>query len=215
VGPIELQAHLSPLWFRNIFIRELPAEEPFAGPLFNGNDLTGWQVINGAENAWQVRDGILFTDGAGSGWLSTESEFGDFDLGLEFKISAGGNSGIFIRAPREGDPAYSGMEIQVLDDYAEEYKDLKKWQFTGSIYGIMAPAARVSLPADKWQKMRIICDGPLVKVYLNDVEIVAANLTDFMWQESSHPGIKRRRGFIGLQVHGSLIEYRNIILKEL
>jgi len=215
-GQIEFQAHNSPLYFRNIFIRELPAEEPaFAGDLFNGKDLAGWQVINNKQDSWKVEDGILYTEGSGGGWISTEKEYGNFKLELEFRVPDGGNSGIFLRAPHAGDLAYSGMEVQVLDDYAEKYKDLKVWQYTGSIYGLQAPAKKVTKKYGEWQKMEITCDGPKVKVVLNDELINDASLIDFMHQEKGHPGIKRRKGYIGLQNHSTRVDYRNIRLTEL
>ena len=215
-GPIELQAHQTPLYFRNIFIKELPPEEQlFAGDLFNGKDLSGWQIIGGDEGSWKVKDGVLFTEGEGGGWLSTIREFGNFKLELEFRVPPAGNSGVFIRAPHQGDPAYSGMEIQVLDDYAEKYSDLKPWQYTGSIYGIMPPAIRASKKANQWQKMEILCNGPKIEVMLNGQLIIDANLIDHMNKEREHPGLKRRKGFIGLQNHSSKIEYRNIYIEEL
>jgi len=215
-GPVELQAHQTPLYFRNIFIKELPPEEQlFAGDLFNGKDLSGWQIIGGDEGSWKVKDGVLFTEGEGGGWLSTIREFGNFILEMEFRVPPAGNSGVFIRAPHQGDPAYSGMEIQVLDDYAEKYSDLKPWQYTGSIYGIMPPAIRASKKANQWQKMEILCNGPKIEVMLNGQLIIDANLIDHMNKEREHPGLKRRKGFIGLQNHSSKIEYRNIYIEEL
>ncbi|MCB0283335.1 MAG: DUF1080 domain-containing protein [Calditrichaeota bacterium] len=213
---IELQAHNNPLYFRNIYIKELPAGEPlFSGDLFNGKDLSGWQVINNTDDSWHVEDGILYTEGQGGGWISTEKEYGDFDLQLEFRVPEGGNSGVFIRAPHEGDPAYTGMEIQVLDDYAEKYATLKPWQYTGSVYGLQAPAKRVTKKAGEWQKMHITCQGPKIRVELNEQEIVNTNLINFGSEIKAHPGIKRRKGFIGLQNHSTRVEYRNIKLTEL
>ena len=215
-GAIELQSHHSPLYFRNIFIRELPDEEPpFSGPLFNGKDLTGWQVIGNKPDSWKVENGILYTEGKGGGWLSTTREFSDFKLELEFRVPPDGNSGVFLRAPHKGNPAYEGMEIQVLDDYAKKYAKLKPWQYTGSIYGLQAPSKRVTKKANEWQKMVIICKGPVVRVILNGEQIIDANLIHYMDQERTHPGIKRRKGYIGLQNHSSRIEYRNIRLTEL
>jgi len=215
-GQIELQAHESPLYFRNIFIRELPSRESaVSGKLFNGIDLNGWQVIDNEQGSWKVENGIIFTDGEGGGWLSTEKEYENFKLELEFRAPKGANSGIFLRAPREGDPAFSGMEIQVLDDYAEKYANLKEWQYTGSIYGLLAPIEQVTKTSGEWQKMEITCKGPAVKVLLNDNLIIDANLIDFMDQEKEHPGIKRRKGYIGLQNHNTRIEYKNIQLTEL
>jgi hypothetical protein len=212
-GPIELQAHYNPLYFRNIFIRELPEEEmPYSENLFNGKDLTGWHIIDGLPGSWQVQDSLLFTTGQEGGWISTDRTFADFKLELEFRLPAGGNSGIFIRAPHKGDPAYTGVEIQLLDDYAEQYGNLKPWQYTGSIYGIQPPAQRVSKSANTWQKILIICRGPQIEVILNNVLIIDTNLIDHMDQEATHPGIKRRSGFIGLQNHSSRVEFKNISL---
>lgn len=211
---IELQSHNSPLYFRNIFIRELPEEEPaFAGALFNGKDLTGWEIVGGTQGSWVAENGILSTVGGG-GWISTTREFGDFKLELEFRVPRGGNSGVFIRAPREGNPAFAGMEIQVLDDYAEKYAKLKPWQYTGSIYAVQAPKTRATKQATEWQKMEIVCQGTKVKVTLNAIRIIQANLIDYLHKETSNPGIKRRKGFIGLQNHNTKIEYRNIQLVE-
>ncbi len=215
-GQIELQAHNTPLYFRNIFIKELPTLEPtFNGPLFNGKDLQGWQVINGQPESWQVAAGVLYTTGQGGGWLSTTREFADFTLSLEFRVPADGNSGVFLRSPHHGDPAYTGMEIQVLDDYAEQYARLKPWQYTGSVYGIQAPSQRVSKRAGEWQKMVITCRGPRVCVELNGQKTIDTDLVDHMQQSKEHQGIQRRAGYIGLQNHSSKLEYRNIWLEEL
>ena len=215
-GQIELQAHNTPLWFRNIFIREIPrTEPPFEGDLFNGSDLTGWQIINGQKDGWGVKDGILYTTGKGGGWLSTEREYNNFKLELEYRMSEGGNSGVFVRAPHMGDPAYTGMEIQVLDDYAEKYATLKPWQYTGSVYAVQASSPRVTWRAGEWQKMVIVCNGPKVDVTLNGTKIIDTNLIEHMDKLRKNPGLRRRSGYIGLQNHGSLVEYRNIQLTEL
>ncbi|UCH62644.1 MAG: DUF1080 domain-containing protein [Fidelibacterota bacterium] len=215
-GPIGLNARDTSLSLRNIFIREIPRPRPLATRrLFNGRDLAGWQQVGGVEGAWQVADGILYTEGEGGGWLSTTEEYADFTLDLEFRLPAGGNSGVFLRAPHEGDPAYAGLEIQVLDDYADKYADLKPWQYTGSIYGVQAPSSRASRRAGRWQRMVIICRGPQVQITLNDKQIVDANLIDYMYLEKSHPGLKRRRGYIGLQNHSTRVDYRNVRIEEL
>jgi len=215
-GQIELQSHNTPLYFRNIFIRELESQKSlFKGFLYKGKNLDGWQVIGNSSDSWQVQDNILLTGGKGGGWISTKEEFADFKLELEYRMPEGGNSGVFLRAPHQGDPAYTGLEIQILDDYADVYSDLKKWQYTGSIYGLQAPAKRVSKKAGEWQKMEILCKGPVIKVILNGSEIIDSNLIDFMHLEVNHPGIKRRKGYIGLQNHGTRMEFRNIYLMEL
>jgi len=215
-GQIELQSHSSPLAFRNIYIREIPRRKPlFSGSLFNGTDLSGWKVVSGKVESWGVADGVLFTNGEGGGWLSTESEYDNFELELDFRLPEAGNSGVFIRAPLEGDPAYTGLEIQVLDDAAGEYATLRPWQYCGSIYGVVAAKKGAARKANEWQHYRIVVRGPRVTVTLNGEQIVDADLIAHMDQESSHPGLKRRSGFIGLQCHGDRVEYRNIMLKEL
>ena len=114
-----------------------------------------------------------------------------------------------------GDPAYTGMEIQVLDDYAEKYATLKPWQYTGSVYAVQASSPRVTRRAGEWQKMVIVCNGPKVDVTLNGTKIIDTNLIEHMDKLRKNPGLRRRSGYIGLQNHGSLVEYRNIQLTEL
>jgi len=183
-------------------------------PLFMKN-LQGWSEIN-AKDRWFVDNGLLYTDGGeGGGWLSTDKEFTDFELYLEFRLPEGGNSGVFIRAPHEGDPAYTGIEIQVLDDYSDKYKELKTWQYCGSPYGLTAPKVRATQPAGAWQNMQIVANGRTLQVTLNGSPIVNANLDDFNAQVAEHPGVSRTGGHIGLQNHGARVEYRNIQLKKL
>ncbi len=216
-GPIELQAHNSPLYFKNIFIKALPDEPPlFKGPLFNGKNLDGWQVVGNQPQTWGVKEGgILYTTGQGGGWLRTTRQFADFKLSLEFRVPPGGNSGIFLRAPLQGNPAFAGLEVQILDDYAQKYAHLKPWQYTGSVYAVQAPERRVTKPAGEWQKMVITCRGPEIQVELNGQLINRINLINYMHLEKEHSGIKRRKGFIGLQNHTSVVEFRNIFLEEL
>jgi hypothetical protein len=172
--------------------------------------LTGWQQIDGQSESWKFEDGILYTEGNGGGWLSTTKQYSDFHLELEFRVPPGGNSGVFLRSPHKGDPAYEGMEIQVLDDYAPEYANLRSTQYTGSIYDIQPPAEKASKKANQWQKMTIQCIGSNVQVELNGRKIISANLNEHLDKLEKHPGLARTEGFIGLQNHGSRIEYRNI-----
>jgi len=176
--------------------------------------LVGWQQIGGQERAWQFEDGILSVEGNG-GWLATHRQYNNFALQVEFRVPPGGNSGIFIRAPLEGDPAYTGMEIQILDDYAEQGSRLEPFQYTGSIYGIQAPSERVSKKAGQWQRMVIVARGVHIQVGLNGKKIVDTDLSYYMHLADKHPGLLRKGGHIGLQSHGSPVEFRNIKLHEL
>ncbi len=211
-GQIELQSHGSTLWFKNLYLREIPRGEGWA-PLFNGKNLDGWKQI-GSES-WKAEDGVLYTVGGEGGWLSTEKEYGDVELELEFRVPPGGNSGVFFRAPREGNPAYGGFEVQIIDDYTDAYGELKPWQYTGSVYAVAAPSRRVTLPANTWQKMRVRLQGSRVKVAVNGFPVVDVDLATAKSQHGDHPGMRRERGYIGLQNHGSRLDFRNIRLREL
>lgn len=194
---------------------ELDTEnKPVFGTLFNGENLDGWQVI-GSQEAWGVEGGILNTDGAGSGWISTESQYDDFIIELEYRVPEGGNSGLFLRAPHEGNPANQGLEIQILDDYAERYAELKPWQYTGSIYFEQAVSKRVTKPAGEWQAMKVRADGPNIQVTVNGEMVINTSLVQYMENASNHPGLLRRSGYIGLQNHGERVDFRNIKISRI
>ncbi|HBI46695.1 MAG TPA: DUF1080 domain-containing protein, partial [Planctomycetales bacterium] len=111
-------------------------------PLFDGKDLAGWEVLDGKKDAWAVEDGMIVTKTGGGGWLMTDKEYGDFEVRVDFKMSEGGNSGVALRAPLSGNVSNTGMEIQLLDDvwHKKNLKDLKPVQYTGAIYGVVAPS---------------------------------------------------------------------------
>ncbi len=176
--------------------------------------LVGWQQVEGERGSWKLENGVLFTEG-GDGWLSTVRQYDDFVLSLEFRLPPAGNSGIFIRAPHEGDPAYQGLEIQILDDSAEQWSGLRPDQYTGSIYGIQAPSERAGGKAGQWQKMVIGCSGSRVKVVVNGRTVVDTDMSFYPYKFETHPGLTRRSGYIGLQSHGTKIEFRNIRLRPL
>jgi hypothetical protein len=185
-------------------------------PLFNGKDLSGWKSIDAPiDESWKAEDGLLYCTGKGAGWLSTDKEYGDFEIELEFKSPKGGNSGVFLRAPHEGNPAFAGMEIQVLDDYDDQYSKLNDYQYCGSLYDVVAAKPRVTKKAGEWQKMQISCQGNKVKVTLNGTQIVDADISAHKDKLPTHPGLARTKGYIGLQNHGSRLDYRNIKIREL
>jgi hypothetical protein len=191
-------------------------------PLFNGKDLTGWQTNKeGKIERWGAADGIIFTKGGGGGWLMTEKEYGDFELRLEFKLpkEGGGNSGVALRSPLEGNPTYAGMEIQILDDEwhlnEKNYKGLKPTQKTGSIYGVVPPSKDALKPVGEWNAFHIVCQGRKVTVTLNGTKIVDANLDDHKQHFKEHPGLTRENGRLGLQSHDGRVEFRNLFVKPL
>lgn len=208
------------LWAEMIepYVAEMMGQVDDFEPMFNGTDLSGWEQVGGGEPVWFANDGILYTDGKeGGGWLSTTREYGDFVMELEFRIPKDGNSGVFIRSPREGNPAFDGMEIQVLDDYGPMYEEmnLKPWQYTGSLYGVEAPERRVTKPANEWQTMRIYAQGPLIRVAVNDVLVTIANQDEHPDKLDEHAGLKRYEGYIGLQNHDTRLDYRNLRIREI
>lgn len=183
--------------------------------LLADNDLSQWKAIDGDINSWSLEDGVLACTGDGAGWLSTNKEYGDFELKMEFRVPAGGNSGVFLRAPHEGNPAFAGMEIQVLDDTAPEYANLQPYQYTASLYDVLAAKPRASKAPGEWQTMDIQCHDRHLKITLNGQVVIDTQLDDHYDRLDTHPGLKRAAGHLGFQNHGSRIEYRNVKLREL
>jgi hypothetical protein len=183
--------------------------------LFNGKDLTGWKIMPGGKmEVWGAENGVLFVNGRGGAWLMTEKEYGDFELRLEWKVPKGGNSGVALRAPLMGDPAYQGMEIQILDD--PNYKGLRPTQHTGSIYDVVPAAKQVNKPVGEWNAYIITAKGPKITVELNGTKLVDANLDDLKEQHGKkHPGLLRAKGHLGLQSHDGRVEFRNLYVKPL
>jgi hypothetical protein len=191
-------------------------------PLFNGKDLSGWTVNEGGKiDRWGAEDGILFTTGkAGGGWLMTEKEYGDFELLLEYKVPNAGNSGVALRSPLKGDPAYVGMEIQILDNpwYQDENKykgGIKPVQLTGAIYGVVPPATDATKKAGTWNRMHITAKGRHVTVEVNGTKVVDADLDDYKEHAKQHPGLLRETGHVGLQCHTDRVEFRHVYVKPL
>jgi hypothetical protein len=186
--------------------------------LFDGRTLNGWRAVGKQGEGYVPKDGVLVCPATGGGNLFTEKEYANFVFRFEFKLSENGNNGVGIRAPLEGDAAYLGMEIQVLDDNGPQYKGkLRPAQYHGSIYDVV-PAKRGALkPAGQWNEEEILADGRTVKVTLNGQVIVEANLNDLHDAATiaKHPGLFRSKGHVGFLGHGTHIEFRNIRLKEL
>jgi hypothetical protein len=184
--------------------------------LFNGKDLTGWKVNKGGDmKVWGAEDGVIYVAGGGGGWLMTEKEYDNYELRLEYKMPKGGNSGVGIRSPMAGDPAYVGMEIQLIDDEGWPGK-LASWQHTGSIYNVVPASKQANKPIGEWNKIRIVAKGRQMLVELNGEKLVDANLDDYVKEHGErHPGILRKTGHIGFQSYNLRVEFRNIYLKPL
>lgn len=193
-----------------------PAVEGFT-PLYNGRDLSGWTVKDGKADVWKADGEILRCVGPGGGWLRTDAPFADFILNVEFRIPPGGNSGIGVRFPAEGEPHLAGMEIQILDDDAPEHQNLVEAQHTGSVYYQAAARQGVVKKPGEWNAYQITCRGPQVKVVLNGEAVVDVDVTEFKEGKGGHKPLADRPeyGFVGLQSHGTTVEFRKIELKNL
>lgn len=186
-------------------------------PLFNGKNLDGWV---GNKSSYQAVDGMIVIDpkGSGGGNLMTEKEYGDFILRFEFQLTPGANNGLGIHAPLEGDAAYVGKELQILDNTADKYKDLHEYQFHGSIYGVI-PAKRGFLkPVGEWNQQEVIVNHPRVTIILNGTTILDGDYLEASKNGTldgkDHPGLQRDRGHIGFLGHGDVVRFRNIRIKE-
>ncbi len=232
--------------FKNMRIRELPPHDPElfrADPrgllqpteagleagweaLFNGRDLEGWEAMGGGEG-FRAEDGVLALLVEGSSHnLRTTRDFEDFELRLDFKTGFMANSGLFLRGNRAGgNPAYSGCEIQILDDFNWERvtdSKLKPWQFSGSLYGAVRPGVANALkPLGRWNTYELRYQGSELTVELNGRELYSVDTHEL---EIARPPFAERapRGFIGLQRHASpqasgeaYTWFRNILLREL
>jgi hypothetical protein len=185
--------------------------------LFDGKTLDGWQIIGQQGPGYVVVDGVLVCPRNGGGKLFTNKEYANFILRFQYRLEPGGNNGIGLRAPLEGDAAYSGMESQVLDDYSPQYANLEPGQYHGSIYKVLPAKRGAPKKWGEWNTEEIVCDGRHIKVTVNGQVTVDGNLDDVKDPETlkAHPGMQRDRGYVGFLGHGAHVEFRDIRIKEL
>ena len=226
-GQIELQSHGSLLEFRNVYLREitnlLNDQENSNGfkLLFNGKDLTGWTDKDGNEHkGYIVKDGTIVVEPKlGGGNLYTADEYGDFIMRFEFKLTPGANNGLGIRSPRGVNAAYNGMELQILDNTEDKYKDLQDYQYHGSIYGVVPTKRGYLKPVGDWNYQEVIARGKQITVKLNGTTIVDADIekasTPKTMDGNEHPGLKRDKGFIAFCGHGDKLAFRSLRIKTL
>ncbi|HSQ55476.1 MAG TPA: DUF1080 domain-containing protein [Gemmata sp.] len=186
--------------------------------IFNGKDLDGWKATGKADQ-WAAENGVIACKGGGGGWLLTEKEYANFELRCEYKWSKeGGNSGIALRTPAKGDPAYVGMEIQLIDDEGWEKVNgfkLQPYQHTGSIYDVQPAKPAPNKPIGEWNTVRIVCKGRRVSVEENGKKLVDEDLDAYFSKNEKHPGLKRKEGHVGFQSYNIRVEFRNVYIKEL
>lgn len=202
-------------------IQATQADEPPAGftKLFDGKSLEGWALKTEQQNGepassqWTAEGGVLKAIPS-AGWLSTKKMYKDFTLMLEWRVPENGNSGVFVLVPdlKKGEhPHEKGIEVQVLDDRGPEYAGkLKDYQYAGSIYAAVAAKDAPYKGAGEWNAFEITCQGGRLSVKFNGQQVSEATIAD-------EPALAGRpaEGYIGLQNHGTGVEYRNIYIKEL
>ena len=174
--------------------------------IFNGKDLSGW-TIYGTER-WYVEDGLLVCESGPDkkyGYLGTVKEYVDFDLSLEFKQGADGNSGVFFRSSIEG-TKIAGWQAEVAPP---EHS-------TGGIYESYGrgwlikpdPEKDKYLKFGEWNTLRVRVVGPKVETWLNGNLMIS--LEDEKIGEAS--------GIIALQIHdggGIKVQWRSLQLIQL
>ncbi len=224
-GPIQLQTHGGEISWRNVFVREIESEEANAWlaersgngfeAIFNGKDFTGWK---GPIESCEIVDGAVRCKPGKGGTIHTEKEYDDFAVRFEFKLTPGGNSGLAIRYPGEGDTAYLGMcELQVLDSEHPKYAKLDARQFHGSAYGIAAAERGYLRPTGEWNFEVVRVKGSRITVELNGSVILDADVAEtkeFM-AGKPHPGLTRTSGYFGFAGHNDPVEFRAIAIKPL
>ncbi|MEM1126679.1 MAG: DUF1080 domain-containing protein [Bacteroidota bacterium] len=207
----------------------LTPEETAAGwrLLFDGTSLDGWRGFRRAHvpSGWHVDEGTLaFDPGRGEGGdLITIDTFADFELRISWKISPGGNSGIFLRVSEDRTHTWeTGPEFQVLDDerHADGASPLTQ---AGATYGLYPPTAHTVRPAGQWNDVHLRVVGPAVSYSLNGTPIVAYTLWSEEWEArvagskfSTMPGYGRNAiGHLSVQDHGDRVWYRGVKLRAL
>lgn len=205
----------------------LTPEERAAGwiLLFNGGSPEGWKTSSGTPCRTRVEEGSLQPHGCGGYMLIHERQWSDFVLSLDYKLSPGCNSGVFVRTfpltPRpDRDVGFNGLEI-ALDDTAPGtgYHD------SGALYDLVRPRLNPQRPAGTWNHLEITCDGPRIAVVMNGQPVMEADLDRFTAPYLRPDGTPHkfdiayknhpRRGYIGLQDHGSPCWFKNIKIRPL
>jgi len=189
--------------------------------LFDGRTTAGWKTSSGTSSRTGVENGALQPHGCGGYMLIHERQWSDFTLKLDFKISPKCNSGIFLRTfpltPRSGkDVGFNGLEVAIDDTTTAGYHD------TGALYDLAKPSRNAMRPAGEWNHIEIACRGPRISVTLNGDRVTDVDLDAFVEPHRRPDGSEHkfdvayrrhpRRGYIGLQDHGSPVWFKNIKL---
>jgi hypothetical protein len=229
-GPIQLQTHGSEIRWRNVFIREIPAEEVNKElgsrnadgfvEYVNGKDLSNWQ---GAVENYEVKDGAITCKQGKGGDLLTKDEFENGIIRVEFKLPPAGNNGIALRTPLGGHSSSDGLELQVIDSdgyntkqAAAGKKGLEPYQYHGSVYHCAGAKHGYLRPAGEWNFQEIEIEGQKIKVTLNGTKILDVDLSTFDRSQIAHPpkGLDHTKGYIGFAGHSDPVQFRSFRVKK-
>ena len=230
--PETLQAAVDPCGAANMLTEAEEAEGWTL--LFDGRTTTGWHGYNGGSaEAWMVEDCALKSVGTEGNYgsdmradLTTDQEYTDFELSLDWKATPGGNSGVMygvIEDPKYDAAWKTGPEYQLIDDVGFP-EPLEEWQKAGANYAMHLPNDQKELaPVGEWNTTRIVVDGPHVEHWLNGTKILEFERWTDEWNELKSSGKWKdapdygdaRTGRIVIQDHGSVFWVRNIKIREI
>ncbi len=231
-GPIQLQTHGSEIRWRNVFVREIGADEAIKElrstggnqgfvELVNGKDLSNWQ---GAVANYEMKNGAIVCRPGKGGDLLTKEEFESGIIRVEFKLPVAGNNGIALRTPLGGHSASDGLEIQVLDSDGYNAKmaaagkpGLLPTQYHGSLYHCVGAKHGYLRPVGEWNFEEIEVQGQHIKVTLNGTKILDVDMAtlDRSQIKTVPKGLDRTKGFIGFAGHNDPVEFRSFKVKRM
>ena len=192
--------------------------------LFDGVTLNGWMTSDQKPSRRPIEDACINPHRCGHYMMVHTQQWSDFTLSLDFKISKGCNSGIFVRTasltPLPGrDVGFNGIEVQILDSTGAGYHD------TGAIYDLTKPTKNAMKPAGEWNHIEITCDGGTIEVALNGEKVNHLELDKFTEPNKRPDGTSHKfpiaykdhphRGYLGLQDHGADCWFKNLKLRPL
>jgi Domain of Unknown Function (DUF1080) len=165
--------------------------------LFDGKTLNGWEPKGTAE--WKAADGALVSEGPKAGYLATTGTFDNFVLSLEFRTGANTNSGIYLRASKEGSPRQTGYELQIRDFQEPNENPV---YLTGSLVR-HAVASGAKIVPGQWNRFEVAANGDHFVVMYNGAKVLDAH------------DKKSASGILGLEFNNAKVEFRNLKLKRL
>lgn len=196
-------------------------------PLFNGKDLTGWTTADGKAMTagWVVEDGGVLHRASKGGDLYTAKEYGDFELSFDWKVAAGGNSGVKYRVVSYEKKGLLGPEYQLLDDAKHPDGKIGPQRQTAALYDILPPDAalkKLNAPGE-WNTTKIVVKGTKFEHWLNGAKVLEVDTAGDAFKAAyakskfkTTPGFAlNAKGRIMLQDHGDEAWFRNVSIREL